>query len=310
MIILISACKKDLVNLPVLTTTDLAAINVNNAVSGGTIIDNGNAKITAKGVCWSETSQPTLANNHTINGEGDKAFVSRLSDLNPSTQYYVRAYATNSEGTAYGNELSFTTKASFECGNSISDYDGNIYSSLSIGNQCWIVENLTTSYYNDGQKIPTDLSNTAWITATTGAFANYGNSETLNATYGKLYNWYAVNTQKLCPKGWHVPTIEEWQILFDHLGGEAVAGGPLKSTVNWQPPNAGATNSSGFTGLPGGYRFDIRISPNVGYFGNYWSATSMDDHVAQSINLSYYDASIGKAGLGKVNGLSCRCIKD
>lgn len=308
--IVLNACKNNLSQLPTLTTTELSAIDVTNAVSGGDITDDGNANIMARGVCWSTSPLPTLDNSYTSNGEGIGNFVSRLTDLNNATKYYVRAYATNSEGTAYGNELSFTTSATFVCGNDISDYDGNIYSTISIGNQCWIKENLTTSYYNDGQAIPTELSNTAWITTTTGAFADYGNNPTLNATYGKLYNWHAVNTTKLCPKGWHIPTNEEWNELTTFLGGESEAGGKMKALTNWQAPNTGATNSSGFSGLPGGYRFDIRISPNVGLYGNYWSATAIDDYAALSINLGYSNANVGKTGLGMVNGLSCRCIKD
>ncbi|MBK9327803.1 MAG: fibrobacter succinogenes major paralogous domain-containing protein [Sphingobacteriales bacterium] len=146
----------------------------------------------------------------------------------------------------------------------VTDIDGNVYNVVKIGNQCWMKENLKTTRYNDGSAIPTGLSNTAWEATTNGAYAIYDNNAANNTTYGKLYNWYAVNTGKLAPAGWHVPTDAEWTTLTTYLGGVRVAGGPMKATTLWASPNVGATNSSGFTGLPAGYRAAMVRSSTLG----------------------------------------------
>lgn len=135
------------------------------------------------------------------------------------------------------------------------DTDGNIYHTVVIGNQVWIVENLKTTRYNDGTSIPLVTGNTEWINLTTPGYCWYDNDITNKETYGALYNWYAVQTNKICPAGWHVPSDSEWTALTDFLGGESTAGGKLKEagTMHWDSPNTGATDESGLTLLPGGF---------------------------------------------------------
>ncbi|MBL0287321.1 MAG: fibrobacter succinogenes major paralogous domain-containing protein [Bacteroidetes bacterium] len=117
-------------------------------------------------------------------------------------------------------------------------------------NQIWMAENLKTTLYNDGTLIPNVTNSDEWSKLTTGAYCYYDNNYSNNAIYGKLYNWYAVGTGKLVPKGWHVPTDAEWETLITYLGGEDIAGRKMKSTNYWKSPNVGASNSSGFNGLP------------------------------------------------------------
>lgn len=145
--------------------------------------------------------------------------------------------------------------------NNVIDIDGNVYHTVTIGTQTWMVENLKTTRYNDGSSIPNVTENTQWGNINTGAYCYYNNEPSYNNTYGKLYNWYAVNTGKLAPTGWHIPSDDEWLTLINYLGGASVAGGKMKTTGNitdgtglWETPNNGATNSSGFTALPSGYR--------------------------------------------------------
>jgi uncharacterized protein (TIGR02145 family) len=179
-----------------------------------------------------------------------------------------------------------------------------------IGSQCWIKTNLNTTKYNDGAAIATGLDNTAWIYATAGAYTSFANVVD-ESYYGKIYNWYAVQTQKLCPEGWHVPTDDEWTKLVNYLGGAAIAGGKMKTTFDWQAPNAGADNSSGFSGLPGGYRFDLRTFPNIGFL---WQL--VECHFKWRLCLLgkksrlFRQRNVGRSSFGNVNGFSCRCVKD
>ncbi|MBL0286085.1 MAG: fibrobacter succinogenes major paralogous domain-containing protein [Bacteroidetes bacterium] len=167
----------------------------------------------------------------------------------------MRAYATNSIGTAYGSQLVFITSNTTSLCGTVTDIDGNVYNTVTIGAQCWMMENLKTTKYNDGTAIPNVTSNTEWGALNTGAWCYYSNDANNNNTYGKLYNWYSVNTGRLAPNGWHVPTDIEWLELRDYLGGSQQAGGKMKSiSILWSPPNVGADNSSGFTALPSGFR--------------------------------------------------------
>lgn len=158
----------------------------------------------------------------------------------------------------------------------MTDQDGNVYKTVAIGTQTWMAENLRTTTYNDGTAIQNVTDNDSWASST-GAYCNYNNTTVTDtiATYGRLYNWYAVNTGKLAPKGWHVPTDAEWTTLTTYLGGESVSGGKLKETgtTHWISPNTGATNETGFTALPGGFRRSNGTFSDIGGCGSWWSAT-------------------------------------
>jgi uncharacterized protein (TIGR02145 family) len=231
--------------------------------------------------------------------------------------YYVRAYATNSAGTAYGNQITFiTSKSLFNPSltyGTMSDNDGNTYKTILIGTQTWMAENLKTSKYRNGDPIPTNLTDAAWSVATTGAYAIYNNDAANNTTYGKLYNWYAVvDSRNLCPTGWHVPSDGEWTILEDFLlGGSSVAGGKLKSTSSlWNTPNTGATNESGFSGLPGGGRDNGGGTYyRIGSYGYWWSSTGPSaDAWLRSLN--YNNGDSRRFDTNKQFGFSVRCLKD
>jgi uncharacterized protein (TIGR02145 family) len=198
--------------------------------------------------------------------------------------------------------------------NSLKDKDGNIYKTVTIGTQAWMAENLKTTKYNDGSSIPLVMDDKTWETSTSPAFCWYKNDATTNKnTYGALYNWYTVNTKKLCPKGWHVSTHAEWTTLTNYLKGDSVAGGKLKEmgTVHWESPNTGATNQSGFTALPGGYRYIYGAFYLVGYNGAWWSSTESDAVNAWSRYIGYFDGIVSSScNFSKRFGYSVRCVKD
>jgi uncharacterized protein (TIGR02145 family) len=197
---------------------------------------------------------------------------------------------------------------------SLTDQDGNEYKTVTIGTQTWMAENLRTTKYNDGTPIPkvTDLA--IWSGLITGAYCNYNNTASIDtiATYGRLYNWYAVNTGKLAPKGWHVPTDAEWTTLTNYLGSEDIAGGKLKETgtTHWYSPNLGATNATGFTALPGGSRSGDGLFDVIGDYGFYWSSTEYDSDDAYYRALTHLISDVGSDYYVKELGFSVRCIKD
>jgi uncharacterized protein (TIGR02145 family) len=295
---------------PTLTTTAISSITTTTASSGGNIASDGGASVTARGVCWNTAAGPTTANSKTTDDTGSGSFASSLTGLTANTKYYVRAYATNSAGTAYGNEISFTTSSA---GTTVTDNDGNVYNTVTIGTQTWMAENLKTTKYNDNTSIPLVTDNTAWAALTTSGYCWYNNdAATYKATYGALYNWYTVNTGKLCPTGWHVPTDAEWTTLTTYLGGESIAGGKLKATgtTYWASPNTGATNESGFTALPGGYRYGNGTCFSIGGYGIWWSSTEYSATYAWYRAVSYDDADVNRFSDYKQDGLSVRCLRD
>ena len=188
-------------------------------------------------------------------------------------------------------------------------YNGYTYKTVVIGTQTWFAENLQTEKYNDGTSPTYITDNTQWANATTGAYCSYNNDATMRATYGRLYNYYAVNTGKLCPSGWHVPSDAEWTKLIDYLGGKTVAGGKMKATSGWASPNTGATNESGFFALAGGFRGSLG-SNWVGNDCYFWSSTQYSDNAAWLLALYYNDAAANRGSDFKTIGYSVRCLKN
>jgi len=222
------------------------------------------------------------------------------------------ATLTESTDVTFTHELSGEfASLSINVNSTIVDIEGNIYSIIRIGDQLWMGENLKTTTYNDGALIPLEENDMVWNTFSTSAYCWFDNNKTIyGATYGALYNWYSVNTNKLCPVGWHVPTDEEWNTLVDFLGGEDVAGGKLKESgySHWNSPNEGADNSSGFTGLPGGSRSDLFHS--LGSGGRWWSSTQFDGTNSWALSVEYTYASTFLYNYSKNHGYSVRCIRD
>jgi uncharacterized protein (TIGR02145 family) len=305
--------------MPTLSTKPVSSITVTFSKSGGDISSDGGASVTARGVCWSTSQNPTISDSKTDNGSGIGTFTSSLIGLTGMTTYYVRAYATNSIGTSYGNELNFKT---YE----IADLDSNGYNTIIIGTQTWMAENLKTTRYNDGTSIPLVTDTTIWVNLSTAAYCWYNNDSISNkATYGALYNWYTVNSGNLCPTGWHVPTDAEFNTLELYLGVPLAQidlwgwhgtdqGAQMKNTTGWNAGGNG-TNTSGFSALPGGYTFYANSSfYAMGIIGVWWSST--EDPAIIPHTVSWYRRLDGdhndiyKATTNKKAGISVRCLKD
>jgi uncharacterized protein (TIGR02145 family) len=283
------------------------------AQSGGNITSDGGAPILARGVCWSIGTTPDIWDNKTMDGDGTGSFLSDLDGLTPATTYYLRAYAINSAGTSYGDVYSFTTP--------IADIDGNIYKVVTIGTQVWMAENLKTTKFKNGDDIPEITNSNTWFTLKTGAYCNYDNLPGYKDIYGLYYNFYAVvDSKKLCPSGWHMPTDAEWTTLIESLGGKEFAGEKLKETgtAHWDGPNI-ATNSSGFSARGGGHRSGGNDGSGAfegmkGY-GIFWTSTVFDYEEYGLISalehaIANSNTGIGTTAVFKQCGNSVRCIKN
>ncbi|MCF8461479.1 MAG: fibrobacter succinogenes major paralogous domain-containing protein [Flavobacteriales bacterium] len=206
----------------------------------------------------------------------------------------------------------------------VTDSDGNFYNTISIGQQCWFVQNLKTTSYRNGDAIATGLLDTEWANATSGAYAYYDNDPSNNENYGKLYNWHAINDSRgLCPDGWHVPSDDDWKVLERTLGASAsdVAatgwrgtnqGGEMKSTSSlWQAPNSGANNSSGFSALPAGNRTVTGSFTYSEFHAYFWSSTQENTTDAWARTLYNDNEKVYRSSsFFKTYGLSCRCVRD
>jgi uncharacterized protein (TIGR02145 family) len=195
----------------------------------------------------------------------------------------------------------------------ITDEDGNIYSSVIIGHQEWMRENLKVTKFNDGTEITNITNQGSWSSANGAGYCWYDNNEADNKTlYGALYNLRAVQTGKLCPAGWHVPTIAEWNVLSTYLGGDEVSGSALKEygITHWISHNDDATNISGFTGLPGGTRDIVGNFGFKGLSGSWWSSTVYSNDYAGIFGLENTSTYIFKNNIYRNIGVSVRCLKD
>ncbi|MBN1596662.1 MAG: hypothetical protein JW894_00045, partial [Bacteroidales bacterium] len=295
--------------------TKLSERTINAAVGGGEITNSGSMPVTARGVCWSTNPYPTVdLTTKTTDGSGIGTFVSNITGLLPGTTYYIRAYATNSIGTGYGEEFMFTTYMS----DAVSDIDGNLYNKVTIGSQTWLAENLKTTRLNDGSNLQLESDNDDWYILNSPGYCWYNNDIGNKEIYGGLYNWNAVNTGKLCPVGWHVPSNSEWNVLENSIGGISVAGMKLKEsgTSHWPSPNNG-TDEYGFTALPGGYRHGTLSFSAINEAG-VWSTSSLVTTGGRTVpwyvviydHADYTEHGSTSVTDGTKDGYSIRCVKD
>jgi uncharacterized protein (TIGR02145 family) len=271
-------CQKPENTIPELITSGVSQITSSTAISGGSITYNGGSPVIARGVCWNTSGEPVINNGRTNDGTGTGNFQSTIYGLSPSTTYFLRAYATNAEGTAYGEELMLTTAVPDTVAY---DFDGNVYGFKNIGTQIWMTDNLKTTKYADGSPIATTTPTTLDISLETAPIYQWSANRDASyvPAYGRLYTGYAVESNMLCPAGWRVPTDSDWKTLSDFLGGMNVAGGKLKEagTAHWASPNVDATNESGFSARGGGGgRTPKGIFDASGEYVTYWTSSPTD----------------------------------
>lgn len=294
---------------PTVVTAPITGITSDAGEGGGNVVSPGGSPITARGLCWSSLHTPTTADSHTVDGSGGGSFASSMTGLSPSTTYYVRAYATNSAGTSYGNERSFSTFAGADgppCpGVPPVTYASKTYNTVQIGTQCWLRENLDVGTMVFGSQNQTN-------NGTIEKYC-YGNDPAKCDTFGGLYQWNEAmqyNTagggQGICPPGWHVPTLEEFQTLSATVNGD---GNALKAIGQGSLGGVG-TNISGFSVLLAGERLDDGSFLQVGYSGLFWSSTQFDATFAQRLYLNNANPNINLYYPRKNYGFSIRCIKD
>jgi uncharacterized protein (TIGR02145 family) len=295
------------------TAPSPSSVTATTAVTGGDVTADGGGTITARGVCYGTTQNPDLTASFTTDGTGTGAFTSNLSGLTAGTLYYVRAYATNAAGTAYGTQVQFLTM--------VSDAEGNLYKTVIIGNQVWMAENLKTKKYNDNSNITPVTDPTVWAGLTSEAYCWYDNDEATNKPiYGALYNWYAVDKGNLCPTGWHVPTDADFMTMEMFLGmtqGQAEAfgdrgtdqGAKLKNTTGWATGENG-TNTSGFSALPGGFRYYGGNFWNLGTLTYFWTSSPSSTSDAFQRRLDGSKSTVFRERTLKQAGKYVRCLKN
>ncbi|HEY6915650.1 MAG TPA: fibrobacter succinogenes major paralogous domain-containing protein [Paludibacter sp.] len=301
----------------IITISSTAASNISGTTAkfGGYISAVGGSSIIESGICYSSNINPTIDDNKiSTTNKSIGTYSATASGLTPNTTYYFRAYATNSVGLYYGNELSFKTTSI------VTDADGNVYNTVTIGTQTWMVENLKTTKYNDGTSIPLVANASSWSTSTTPAYCWYANDAANKNKYGALYNGYAISTGKLAPTGWHIATDAEWTTLENYIGVNTGKSGTvtkaLSATTDWTTSTSpGAigndlsiNNSSGFTALPGGIRDNTGIYDMVGTDCYYWTSTGTTTLSYRNFNYQKY--TITKNTKARNFGYSVRCIKD
>lgn len=334
--------------VPIVTTGYVYNITAVSAECGGEVLGTGGETVTARGVCWSTTLNPTVDDYYTVDGANTGAFSSHITGLDTSVTYYVRAYATNSVGTAYGDEVNFTTASGDRepCPGAptVVDFDGNVYNTIKLGQQCWMKENLRTTHYADGIEIPALTSSGSSPNNTLPFRFTPDHNENDIPIYGYRYNWFAVmhgasssssnpsNVQGICPVGWHVPSSDEWTQLINYVSSVTdfacaiipqmtfVYGKALASnTTDWWNSGSqcspgyggGGNNSTHFTLMPAGYNHYNGYGGNgYGYAAYQWSSTECSNSQSYRMHLFYNATAAGVGKQDKQDGLSVRCLRD
>jgi uncharacterized protein (TIGR02145 family) len=321
------------INPPSVSTSNDSIFTSTGAEAGGTVTSDGGALVTERGIYWGLAPNPEITGTKIQLGSGMGNFSTTISGLSPNTKYYKKAYAINKSGTGYGTQVAFYTGSALE-NSAISDIEGNTYNIRLIGSQVWMTENLKTTKYADGSSIPLVVSSTDWglLSPNSIAYSWYNNDISKKDLYGAYYTWAAATNgvasnnpdmpgkvQGVCPTGWHLPSMPEWEVLVEYLGGEKVAANKMKEPgdLHWKIPSNSSgfspnvsTNESGFTALPGGYR-NGRGSFELPGTDGYWWSSSHETYrqIFASIfqinnwGIQYYSGE-------KVYGCSVRCLRD
>ncbi len=335
MLLFVNSCKDDepVKTIPEITTENISDITESSATCNANISDNGGTTVSIRGFVWDTNTDPGLEENldFSENSSGTGFFSNDLENLNYNTTYYVKAYATNEIGTAYGEELEFTTSdltwngiSCTDC-ETVTDIDGNEYRTVSIGDQCWLVENLKTTKLNDGTDLTNITANGEWTNTSIAAYSWYDNDISNKDSHGAIYNYHAVATDKLCPTGWHVATDDEWKVLegtvdtqydtqdnvWDDQSWRGYdAGDKLKKRIDWHN-NGGGSDDYGFEAIPNGFRNAITGEfERESEWGTVWTHknTNQTEHFRREF--SDHDDNVARYNSNPLSGYAVRCVKD
>ncbi len=310
-------------------------------VNGGTVMPAEDISITGGEVTWQVTGHSgpfsrwillngsgteviSIKTTGTFQFDGMQAGTYRIVHVSFGPEFDTEnANPQNPQGCIDPSNMVFVTlqETVVNCPAQIEDIEGHVYPVVQIGNQCWTTKNLNTSFYDNGEVVEHIAPISAWTSAglaQNGAWCYYNNDPLNEVFHGKLYNFYAVtDTRGLCPSGWHVPTDSDYTLLTDYLGGISVAGGKMKTTGNtgagtglWVNPNNDATNESGFSALPGGYRTAMGQFFSIGSFGSLWSSSSENETEAWYRGLANYNGVVFRSTCEKSDGCTVRCVMD
>lgn len=320
---------------PIITTKDISEITTTSALNGGNILSDFGSPVSERGMCWSNSNNPTTSDNKVLSSLEGTNFTTTITNLIPNSTYYLRAYAINSVGIGYGNEIILKTYTS-----TISDIDGNQYYTVTIGKQLWMAQNLKTTKYNNGDPIGTTIPINKDVTAESNPEYQWasGNGDEANvAIYGRVYTWFTVtDNRKLCPCGWHVATDFDWGTLevwllnngYKYDGSTNYEtynklGKSLANTTLWIKSNVAGSigntdypayrNKSGFSALPVGTRNTKGEFTPLGLQAVWWTSTGdeFNPEVGWARIMNNDNDFILKNGYRKVElANSVRCIKD
>lgn len=328
-----NSCKKEK-TIPELSSCSFSEITSTSVLFSANINDDGGAEIMMRGFVWNTVPEPNLENNlgFSEDGTGTGSYTYRLTGLSPETKYYVKAYAANDIGVAYSQGVVFTSSALAWNGTScpdcatVTDIVGNVYRTVLIGSQCWLVENLKTTKFNDDTDISNVVENNEWNSITSAAYSWYENDISNKEPYGALYNYYAVASEKLCPPGWHVATDNEWKELEGFVDNQYGigdsewngftmrgynAGEKLKSRFGWSYEGNG-TDNYGFEVFPNGFRNAVTGEfERENEWGTVWTNVNNDveiEHYRREFNGQ--ESAIARFNSSPRSGYAVRCIKD
>jgi uncharacterized protein (TIGR02145 family) len=317
---LISCKKESNIVLPTLKAYSPLFISSSTATVGFKIESKGGSKILDCGIYIGLSANPETTGTKLLVASDTPTvaidtgtFVFQVNGLIAGTQFYMKAYAKNSKGDGLSDQVTFTAPAK------IKDYDNNAYETVTIVNQMWMAENLKATHFQNGDPLGTTTVSTFDISgeSTPKYQWSYNGDDGTAAVFGKLYTYYAIiDSGKICPSGWHVPTDADWMTLENTLGGYTIAGSSLKESGNahWLSPyNIDATNVSCFKALPGGYRNSTSGANGFSFIGNYgywWSSTEGDASNAWIRSLFVQSAQLSRNSFSKKGGASIRCLKD
>lgn len=326
--LVIVSCKKDEETDPEVVTTDptgeveLPTVATDTGVTlhwdntkrewatKGSITNNGGSAILSSGMCWSTSNAPTISDSK-ADMLSESTFLVTITGLNDGTDYFIRAYATNEKGTSYGEAVAVKSPVSDGKEGTVSDIDGNAYKTVTMRGKEWMAENLKTTKLNDGT--PIKLETMTWTGSTDALYTYYDNDKaTYENPYGAMYNYYCVETDKLCPTGWHVSTTKEWEDIVYHWGGQSEAGAKLKEkgTAHFRVTQSETDNASKLTLLPGGRYMGGRFDA-LSDFSIYWKQSETQANGGKEAARIYGNSKgVSKDNPKKEHGYSVRCVKD